>query len=75
MTRKEIKEDFIKHAKYGKKILGIKINFPAFMFKKKKAELWDKDFYLRKRVYKQCFVNDQISVYDFKDWIEDEYGK
>lgn len=75
MTREEIKKDFIKKAKYGIKVFGIKINAPSFMFRKKKAKLWDEDFYLRKRVYKQCFIKDQISIYDFKDWVEDEYAK
>lgn len=75
MTRVEIRKDFIKNAKYGITAFGIKINMPTFMFRKHKAQLWDSNFNLRKAIYKKLFSQDLVSIYDLKDWIEEEYAK
>ena len=75
MTKQEVKDNWVKTAKWGRKFFGITVLFPAFMFKKRKEHIWNTQWKLRYRVYKNAFINNQITIYQYREWVEDEYSR
>ena len=75
MSTDKIKENWVKSAKWGINLFGLRVLFPRFMFRKRKQELWDKDVALRKSVYKNLFLGGTITAYEYRDLMQDEWNK
>ena len=76
MTVTDIKNNWVAKAKWGFTIPVIgKILFPSFMFRERKRELWEKDYKLRSGIIRNAFLQNLITIEQYKDIMEDEYNK
>lgn len=76
MVVNDIKRNWVSKAKWGFTLPFFgRVLFPAFMFKKRKEELWNKDFMLRSTVIRNAFLQDLITIDQYKDIMENEYNK